>query len=65
MDDPREKKLRLAIKEMAIASSGKVLRGEAIFNLVHVLHERPVSQNANCWSRSFTKRLSWRENGWR
>jgi len=26
MDDPREKKLRLAIKEMAIAASGKVLR---------------------------------------
>jgi len=42
MDDPREKKLSLAIKEVAIASSGKVWRGEAIFNLVHVLHIRPV-----------------------
>ncbi len=27
---------------MALASSGKVLRGEAIFNLVHVLHERYI-----------------------
>jgi hypothetical protein len=42
MDDPRKNKLRRAIKEMAIASSGKVLRGEAIFNLVHDLHIRPV-----------------------
>jgi hypothetical protein len=41
MDDPREKKLRLTIKEMAIASSRKVLREEAIFNLVHDLHTRP------------------------
>jgi len=40
MDDPREKKLRLAIKEVALASSGKVLRGEAIFNLVHFMHIR-------------------------
>jgi hypothetical protein len=42
MDDPRKSKLRRAIKEMALASSGKVLRGEAIFNLVHVLHERYI-----------------------
>jgi hypothetical protein len=41
MDDPREKKLMLAIKGMALASSGKVLREEAILNPVHVLHERP------------------------
>ncbi len=40
MDDPREKKLRLAIKEMAIASSGKVLRGGTMPCFVHVLHER-------------------------
>ena len=33
--------LRLAIGEMALASLEKVSRGEAIFNLVHVLHERP------------------------
>jgi len=37
MDDPRKKNLRLAIKVMALVSSGKVLREEAIFNLVHVL----------------------------
>jgi len=42
MDDPREKKLRLAIKEMAIASSGKVFREEAIFNFLHVLLERYI-----------------------
>jgi len=41
VDDPREKKLRLAIKEVALASSGKVWRGEAIFNLVHFMHIRP------------------------
>jgi hypothetical protein len=42
MTGPRKKKLRLAIKEVAFASSGRVLRGEAISNLVLVLHERPV-----------------------
>jgi len=41
MDDPREKKLRLAIKEITLASLYKALRGEAILNLVHVLHIRP------------------------
>lgn len=41
MDDPRKKNLRLAIKGMALASSGKVLREEAIPSFVHVLHERP------------------------
>ena len=42
MDDPRENKLRLAIKEVARTSSRKVWSEEAISNLVHVLHERPV-----------------------
>ena len=37
----RKKNFRLAIKEMALASLRKVLREKAIFNLVHVLHERP------------------------
>ena len=41
MPGPRKKNLRLAIKKMAIASPEKVLREEAIFNLAHVLHERP------------------------
>ncbi len=41
MDDPREKNLSLAIKEMALASSERVLREEAIPCFVHVLHERP------------------------
>ncbi len=36
-----KKKLRLAIREMALASSGKVLREEEILNLVHDLHTRP------------------------
>ena len=38
----KRKNLRLAIKERALASSRKVLRKEAIFNLVHVPHIRPV-----------------------
>ena len=42
MDDPRENKLRREITAMALTSSRKVLRKEAIFNLVHVLHTRPV-----------------------
>jgi len=41
MDDPGKKNLRLSIKEMALASSKKVLREEAILNPVHVLHRRP------------------------
>jgi len=40
MPGPRKKNLRLAIKEAALASSGKVLRGEAILSPAHVLHER-------------------------
>jgi len=40
MDDPGKKNLRLAIKGMALASPEKVLREEAILNLVHVLHKR-------------------------
>jgi len=39
---PRKKNLGLAIKEMALASSERVLREDAILNLVHVLHESPV-----------------------
>jgi len=35
-----KKKLRLAIKGIVLASSEKALKEEAIFNLVHVLHER-------------------------
>jgi len=42
MYDPRKKKLRLAIKGMALASSGKVFREEAIFHFLHVLHERYI-----------------------
>ena len=41
MNDSRKKDLRPAIEEMALTSLEKVSRGEAIFNLVHVLHERP------------------------
>jgi len=37
-----KKKLRLALKGMSLASSEKALKEEAIVNLVHVLHERPV-----------------------
>ncbi|TET67023.1 MAG: hypothetical protein E3J56_13560 [Candidatus Aminicenantes bacterium] len=37
-----KKKLRLAIKGIVLASSEKALKEEAIFNLVHVLHTRPV-----------------------
>jgi len=38
--DQGKKNLRLAIKEIALTSSGKVLREEAIPSFVHVLHER-------------------------
>jgi len=41
MDDPRKNKLRLAIKEIPLASLEKVLTEEAIPGFVHVLHERP------------------------
>jgi len=41
MDDPRKKNLRFAIKEMALASSGKGVGGKAIPSFMHVLHERP------------------------
>jgi len=34
---PRKKNLRLAIKEMTLASLEKALKEEAIFNLVHFL----------------------------
>jgi hypothetical protein len=37
----KRKNLRLAIKEIALASSGKVLWEGAIPSFVHVLHERP------------------------
>jgi len=40
MTDPQKRNLRLATKERALASIGKSLREEAIFNLVHILHER-------------------------
>jgi len=40
MFGPRKKKLRLAIKEMVLASSRKVWSEEAIFNLVCVLQKR-------------------------
>jgi hypothetical protein len=40
MDDPSKKSLGLSIKEMALASSGRVLREEVILNPVHVLHKR-------------------------
>jgi hypothetical protein len=39
--DQGKKNLRPAIKEMALTSSGKVLSEKAIFDLVHVLNERP------------------------
>jgi len=43
----------LAIKEMALTSSGEVLSGEAIFNLVHVLHDVPVDNlNHMTWKSS-------------
>jgi len=41
MFGPRKKKLRLAIKKMALASLEKALKEEAMLNPVHVLHERP------------------------
>jgi len=44
MPGTRKKKLGLAIKEMALASLRKVLREEAIFNLVHILHGPPVER---------------------
>ena len=37
---PQKKNLRLAIKGMALASSEKALKQEAIFNLVYVLNKR-------------------------
>jgi len=39
MDDPRKKNLRLAIKEMTRAPSGKVLMEEAKFIHVCILHK--------------------------
>jgi len=41
MDDPGKNKLRRAIKEMSLASLGKALREEAIFNFVQVLPKSP------------------------
>jgi len=41
MPSPRKNKLRLGIKDMALALSVKVLMEETIFNLVQVPHERP------------------------
>jgi len=42
MNDSRKKNLRLAIKEMAIASSRKLLREYVILSPVHVLYILPV-----------------------
>jgi len=41
MFGPRKKNLRPVIKKIALASSRRVLREEAIFILVHDLHTRP------------------------
>jgi hypothetical protein len=41
VDDPRKNKLMRVIREMALVLSGKALRGEAIFNLVHFMHKHP------------------------
>jgi hypothetical protein len=41
MFGPRKKNLRPVIKKIALASSEKALKEEAIVNLVHDLHTRP------------------------
>jgi len=53
--------LRLAIKEIALTSSGKVLREEAIPSFVHVLHERPGLPQFTAKTRGWDMGSKWKE----